>query len=204
MRKLNEGKVREIKTAWRDRSDTSKEAESQFITGLARAYGVSTLSVTDIVRGISWKHIQPARTQEQAMVESPEYHTEARAAAKLLGALMGYEETVHPNPYVDKAYAGTTPRIRSGMTGNYILPAADNKAFTTIWYALLEYKSMLEVNIAKMMKFPNGGSDEPWQGSYVNNTPGNLEDQAFLYRTITNVTELLNEYTERAQKIGLF
>ncbi|SRR5216684_1138537 len=96
------------------------------------------------------------------------------------------------------------------MSGKVILPTTTDMTFATIWFALLEYKTLLETSIVKMMQQSQNEllnekyELEPWRAFYVDNTPENLEDQAFLYETLTKVAALLNEYTARARKLSLF
>jgi hypothetical protein len=198
--KLNETKVRAIRQTWAKADHSSPADDTALRAKLAHNNDISVQALRDIVEGISWKHVATWPTEEK--VEP----VEVAVHKNLVRALREYEDTMHPEPYADQAYSNEMPRIKSSISGKLILPDTPNAAFCTIWFALLEYKSTLETDILKMTmpgSIHHEVGLEDWQKIYVNNSPMNLEDQTYLYEGIARITKLLNEYTERAQKLGL-
>lgn len=99
------------------------------------------------------------------------------------------------------------PSVTSNITGKVIAPDLDDEVFATAWFAAVEYKSMLELQLLQWSRRGTmPGHEMPkkkWRRLYISNTRDNLEDQRYTYETLARLAKLLDEWAERAINLGL-
>jgi hypothetical protein len=89
-----------------------------------------------------------------------------------------------------------------------IAPDLDNLQFTSVWFATLEYKTMLEQQLYALTKKAHGPmlhqrGLKRWQRLYVSNSPENIEDQSYIYASLAELSRTLDQWMPRAVEMDL-
>jgi hypothetical protein len=97
--------------------------------------------------------------------------------------------------------------VKSNITGKVIAPELDDEIFAAAWFAAVEYKTSLEL---QLLSWARKGAmpghllpEKKFQRLFISNTRDNLEDQRFTYESLARLARLLDEWAERAIKLGL-
>ena len=90
-----------------------------------------------------------------------------------------------------------------------IAPDLDDLQFASVWFATLEYKTMLEQQLYALTHKAKGPllhqrGLKKYQKLYLSNSPTNIEDQAYAYATLAELTRTLFQWTPRAVELELF
>lgn len=88
-------------------------------------------------------------------------------------------------------------------------PDLDDKQFASTWFAVLEYKTMLEQQLYALTRKASGPLVhvphlKKWQKLYVSNSSANIEEQRYIYDTLAQLTGTLDQWTPRAVELDLF
>jgi hypothetical protein len=90
-----------------------------------------------------------------------------------------------------------------------IAPDLDDLQFASTWFAVLEYKTMLEQQLYALTRRAKGPmlhqrGLKKYQRLYLSNSPANIEDQAYAYATLAELSRTLEQWTPRAVEMDLF
>jgi hypothetical protein len=121
-------------------------------------------------------------------------------ADKMLDDMIEDVMRKYPQVFIDE-------RLGQPGSGKAIAPDLDDEQFATTWFALQEYKTMLEMQLFQWTRrgtmIGHVRSKKKWQRLHVSNTPFNLEDQEFTYQSLHRLAKQLFAWLPRAQALGL-